>query len=141
MSCSHWRLIRSFALSTRAERAVLHSMKPMSPKKDMYFSALEGVSSTIDTASIIRNSLKQLALRELHSIIITSACPTTFGSKQSTSELNDPLESRNAFNSLEWVPSFRLSISIQKSRYKLQCPRDSFNSEVLCKLGSDLGGI
>uniref|UniRef100_A0A0E0LP70 Uncharacterized protein n=1 Tax=Oryza punctata TaxID=4537 RepID=A0A0E0LP70_ORYPU len=69
---------------------------------------------------------------------ITSACPATFGSKQSTSELNDSLESRNAFISLvsddschelpyfliaaavsedlrkEWVSSFRLSISIQK---------------------------
>uniref|UniRef100_A0A0E0LP69 Uncharacterized protein n=1 Tax=Oryza punctata TaxID=4537 RepID=A0A0E0LP69_ORYPU len=31
---------------------------------------------------------------------ITSACPATFGSKQSTSELNDSLESRNAFISL-----------------------------------------
>uniref|UniRef100_A0A0E0EFF7 Uncharacterized protein n=1 Tax=Oryza meridionalis TaxID=40149 RepID=A0A0E0EFF7_9ORYZ len=125
MSCSHWRLIRSFALSTRAERAVLHSMKPMSPKKDMYFSALEGVSSTIDTASIIRNSLKQLALRELHSIMeeIIVCQWLLLGNRP------------------EWVPSFRLSISIQKSRYKLQCPRDSFNSEVLCKLGSDLGGI
>uniref|UniRef100_A0A0E0I516 Uncharacterized protein n=1 Tax=Oryza nivara TaxID=4536 RepID=A0A0E0I516_ORYNI len=66
MACSHWRLISSFALSTRAERG---------------------------------------------------------------------LTSRK-----ERVPSFRLSISIQKRRYKLQCPRDSSNSEVLCKLGSDLGG-
>ncbi|BAT02986.1 Os07g0654800, partial [Oryza sativa Japonica Group] len=31
---------------------------------------------------------------------ITSACPATFGSKQSTSELDGPLESRNALISL-----------------------------------------
>uniref|UniRef100_A0A0E0I510 Uncharacterized protein n=1 Tax=Oryza nivara TaxID=4536 RepID=A0A0E0I510_ORYNI len=36
----------------------------------------------------------------------------------------------------EWVSSFRLSISIQKRRYKLQCTRDSYNSQVLCELGN-----
>uniref|UniRef100_A0A0E0QC39 Uncharacterized protein n=1 Tax=Oryza rufipogon TaxID=4529 RepID=A0A0E0QC39_ORYRU len=47
----------------------------------------------------------------------------------------------NDFGDQEWVSSFRLSISIQKRRYKLQCTRDSYNSQVLCELGSDLGSI